>query len=199
MLEASIDTPQLFGLVLAGGQSSRMGKDKGLIDFYGKPQREYIFELLSKFCVQVFTSCKENANIPFFLNPISDQFKIESPLNGILSAFQKRKDVAWLTLPVDMPLINSSSIEYLIFHRSKDHFATCFFDSEEKNPEPLFTIWEPKAYVALEKFYNSGKVSPRDFLKQSFVKIIKLPDVSVLLNINSPEELQKFNITRSFR
>ncbi len=192
MTRQTMDNQQLFGLVLAGGNSSRMKKDKGLIAFYGKPQREYVFELLSKFCSEVFSSCKEINDIPSFLNPIPDQFNIESPLNGILTAFQKNSNVAWLTLPVDMPLIDAPTIQYLISHRSKDHVATCFFDSEGKNPEPLVTIWEPTAYVPLLEFYNSGKLSPRLFLKQSPVNTVKIPDSRALLNINSPEELLKF-------
>lgn len=188
----------LFGLVLAGGRSTRMKKDKGLVEFYGKPQREYMFELLKKFCDKVFTSCKTANDIPSSLNPMADQFNIESPLNGILTAFHSFSNVAWLTVPVDMPLIKADVIEYLISHRSENHLATCFFDSDGKNPEPLFTIWEHTASEPLLKFYASGKTSPRAFLKQSFVKIIKTPYPEILLNINSPEELQNFKNKHSF-
>jgi molybdopterin-guanine dinucleotide biosynthesis protein A len=191
------ESKHLLGLVLAGGRSTRMKKDKGLIEFYGKPQREYIFDLLSKFCFKVFTSCKKDNDIPISLNPVPDQFNIESPLNGILTAFHNYSNVAWLTVPVDMPLIDAGVIGYLISQRSQNHLATCFFDSEGKNPEPLFTIWERTAFEPLLKFYTSGKISPRDFLKQSPVKMIKIPDPQILVNINSVEELQHFKITHS--
>jgi molybdopterin-guanine dinucleotide biosynthesis protein A len=157
--------PPIFGLVLAGGTSSRMGYDKGLVDFYGKPQREYVFEMLEGICQKVFLSCKRGNDIPAKLNPLPDSLEMESPLNGIMSAFQLKSDVAWLTVPVDMPLINKSVLEYLIAHRVNSCTATCFVDSDGQNPEPLVTLWEPVAYPELQKFHDGGQTSPRKFLQ----------------------------------
>jgi molybdopterin-guanine dinucleotide biosynthesis protein A len=184
--------PQLFGLILAGGKSSRMGFDKGLIEFHGKPQREYLFKLLQQFCAQVFTSCKSSIDIPATLNPLVDQFDIESPLNGILSAFNYNPNVAWLTVPVDMPLVDEKNLAYLIGNRGHEHLATCFLDSEGKNPEPLLALWEEKSAIPLREFHKSGEISPRKFLKSSLVKIIKPVNANVLTNINSTDELKTF-------
>src|SRR6187402_3556555 len=103
----------LFGLILAGGKSARMGFDKGLIDYHGKPQRDYLRDLLGEYCDQVFTSCKKTNDLPLSCNPITDAFQIDSPLNGILSAFQFNKTVSWLTVPVDMPMVDGAIIQYL--------------------------------------------------------------------------------------
>ena len=65
---------ETLGLVLAGGLSTRMGTDKGLINYHGTPQREYLFELLSKVCHRVFTSCRIGQDVPAALNPIVDAF-----------------------------------------------------------------------------------------------------------------------------
>ncbi len=45
------------GIILAGGQSSRMGQPKSLLEYHGKPQYQYAAELLNSFCAQVFISC----------------------------------------------------------------------------------------------------------------------------------------------
>jgi molybdopterin-guanine dinucleotide biosynthesis protein A len=184
---------RVYALILAGGKSSRMGTDKSVIEYHGLPQREYLFKILSPVCDKVFLSCrKDDDQIPSHYNPIADQFSIESPLNGILSAFEHAHGVAWLTVPIDMPLIDAKTISYLIENRDAKKIATCFFDSEGKNPEPLFTLWEPAAYSLLKKFYHEGKISPRDFLKQSDIKVIPIQDKKVLTNINSEIELKKF-------
>lgn len=187
----------LYGLILAGGKSLRMRFDKGLINYHGKPQRDYLRDLLGKYCSEVFTSCKTAGNLPSSSNPIADIFQIDSPLNGILSAFQFNKTAAWLTVPVDMPMIDDAIIRYLVDHRDTSKTATCFFDSDGKNPEPLFTIWEPSAYLDLQQFYVDGKISPRDFLKQANVRIIAVPDAKFLININSEEDWMQFKKDRS--
>ncbi len=187
-----ISAKGLNGLILAGGKSSRMGQDKSLIQYHGVVQREYLFNLLKKFCSSVFTSCKVLGEIPDSLNPIADKFNFNSPLNGILTAFSHNTDSAWITVPVDMPLIDEKIIAYLIKKRDSRKIATCFFDSEGKNPEPLLTLWEKQAYPPLLEFYKAGNMSPREFLKQENTNMIEIPDQKALLNINSLEELEKF-------
>jgi len=186
----------IFGLVLAGGQSSRMGHDKGLIEFYGKPQREYVFDMLCNVCDNVFLSCKQDHDIPEKLHPLPDRFDVAGPLNGILTAFQQNSDCAWLTVPVDMPLIDQSVLEYLLQRRDTSRIATCFFDSDGINPEPLVALWEPHAYPLLKKSFYDGQDSPRKFLKQHHAHLIAAPDTRILVNINSPEQLEKFNRAR---
>ncbi len=180
----------LNGLILSGGRSSRMGKDKSLINYHGKPQRDYLIDLLKPFCDQVFISSSKNSKPPQTVIP--DHFDLDSPLNGILSAFHFDPFTAWLTVPVDMPNINSKAVEYLIKHRNEHKTATCFFDSEGKNPEPLFTIWEAKAKPLLFDFYNNGETSPRKFLLENDVCVLKAPTASMLLNVNTDEELKAF-------
>lgn len=182
----------LNGLVLAGGRSSRMGQDKSLIQYYDVSQREYLFTMLGNFCTTVYTSFKSLKGIPAHLNPLQDRFDFEGPLNGILTAFSHDPHVAWLTVPVDMPLIDVEAISYLLSKRDTNKVATCFFDSDGKNPEPLVTIWEPKSYPLLLDFFKAGRVSPRDFLKHEKTNIIEIPDRRVLMNINNPEGLEKF-------
>jgi molybdenum cofactor guanylyltransferase len=179
----------LNGLVLSGGKSSRMGKDKGLIDFHGKPQREYLFDLLSSCANEVYTSLNASQTIPAHLNPLTDEFDFQSPINGILSALKKDSQKAWLVVAVDMPNVNEKVLHYLISQRDKTKTATCFYNKETALPEPLLTIWEPAAFPLLLDFVKSGKISPRDFLNTHQVKLINPPDQNVLVNINSPDQL----------
>ena len=180
------------GLILAGGKSSRMGYDKSTIDYHGKPQREFLFDQLGKLCSKVFVSCKSNHQVPDQLNPLVDNFEIESPLNGILTALTHDPNVAWLVVAADMPKVTINSLEYLLDHRDPEKVATCFIDSEQKYPEPLLSIWEPKSLPLIKAFYEKGKISPRDFLKQSDILLVKPSLGNVSVNINTPEELKEF-------
>jgi molybdenum cofactor guanylyltransferase len=176
----------LYGLVLAGGRSTRMGTDKGLLVYHGKVQREHLFDLLSRFCEGVFTSCHAGQQLPEHLNPLVDTYDLKSPMNGILSAFQKFPDKAWLIVAVDMPYVDDRVLETLIRQRDRSKVATCFYNEVEKLPDPLLTIWEPVSYPMLLKTVKQGKISPRDFLATHGACMITPPDDKTLLNINSP-------------
>jgi molybdenum cofactor guanylyltransferase len=178
----------VYGLVLAGGRSVRMGTDKGLLDYKGKPQREHAFDLLSSICEQVFTSCRTEQNVPGFLHPIADSFDYSGPINGILSGMQTHPDKAWLILAVDMPFVDLAALEFLLNKRDKSKFATCFLHEAENFPEPLLTLWEPSAYPQLLAYAAAGNISPRIFLESNPVKIVKPADKKVLLNINYPKD-----------
>ena len=188
-MAVEMKSPVLHGLVLAGGRSSRMKKDKGLISYHNKPQREHLFELLSQCCEYVFTSCRKEQKIPSSLNPIYDAFNLESPLNGILSTFEKHLNVAWLAVAVDMPYVNENVLQFLIAHRNPAKVATCFYDSDGKLPEPLLTIWEPSAFIPLKTFWKEGGISPREFLIGHECEKLQYHDPQFHININTPEEL----------
>ncbi|HEX5168145.1 MAG TPA: molybdenum cofactor guanylyltransferase [Cyclobacteriaceae bacterium] len=179
------------GLILAGGKSTRMGRDKSLIDYHGKPQREFLFDLLLNFCAEVYVSCKENAEVPEKLNPLPDLFDMDSPLNGILSAFTMDRSVAWLTVAVDMPLVDRQTLDYLVLNRDAQKVATCFRDSDGSKPEPLLSLWEPKAFPLLQSFYAEGNISPRSFLQRRDVHLLSVPNKKILTNVNSIEDLNQ--------
>jgi molybdenum cofactor guanylyltransferase len=182
----------IYGLVLGGGSSSRMGQDKGLLEYHGKPQREYLFTLLDLFCEKVFLSAKENTLISESLNPIYDIFPIASPLNGLLSAIEHNATVSWLTVPVDMPFIDEEVIRFLLEQRDQTSMATCFFDSDGRLPDPLLCVWETHAFLPLQEYHKAGNISPRDFLIHHPVKMIQSPFPDLHTNINTPTELTRF-------
>jgi len=186
------NTAGICGLIFLGGKSSRMGINKGLLDFHGKPQREFLFELLNNFCDRVYSSCKQADDIPVSLNPLLDALELESPLNGIISAFRLNPSAAWLTVPVDMPFILDSTVAFLIRHRDTQKIASCFYDSEGNDPEPLFTLWEPDAYPLLEAHYQAGYRGIKPFLQHHDINLITPPDVRLHQNINSKDELAAY-------
>lgn len=176
------------GLVLAGGYSTRMGCDKGMLSYReGMPQRDYLFRLLGRYCSDVFTSCRKEQALPEGLNPLYDAYPIQGPLNGILSAFRYRR-AAWLVVAVDMPFVDDSAIEALITNRDSYACATCFFNNERNAAEPLAALWEPVALPLLVQFAEQGGRSPSKFLATHRVRMVDPPDPRMLLNINSPAD-----------
>ena len=189
MIIADHSTPDIYGLILTGGHSTRMGIDKSLIHYHGKPQREYLFELLGKFCSTVFTSCRKEQHVPPTLNPLYDQSEIRSPMNGILSAFHFSANVSWLIVAVDMPYVDEMALTALLENRDGNKLATCFLNEEVMLPEPLLALWEPAAFPWLSEFTRNGNTSPRDFLKTHPIHCIPPPDNKMLTNFNYPHQI----------
>jgi molybdenum cofactor guanylyltransferase len=184
-------------LILAGGESSRLDTDKSLLQFFGRPsQREFLFDLLSKYCETVHP-CRNADHVPVEFNPLPDHYEYKSPLNGIITALESFPDDTWLSVPVDMPNVDAAVIDFLITHRDENCVATCFYDSDEKFPEPLLAIWEPRALPLLRSFQLTGKKSPREFLMANKVKILKSPFAGLHVNINTVEDLKKYQQSQS--
>jgi molybdenum cofactor guanylyltransferase len=182
----------ILGLVLSGGRSTRMGLDKSMIDYHGQPQLEHMVALLSKVCAEVYVSVRKDQKIRDGMRPLPDAFETPGPMNGILTALSKFPDRAWLIVAVDMPNIDASAIQMLVSKRDESKLATCYFNANENLPEPLLTLWEPAARSPLEVFVASGKISPREFLASNDVNVVHPKNISILLNINSPDEYDKF-------
>jgi len=182
------NTPPLKGLVLAGGKSQRMGFDKGNINYNGKPQREYLADLLDEFCIETFISTNEKIDSRYVL--INDSFLNLGPYSGILSAFREDPNAAWVTVATDIPLLDKESLNFLIQNRNTSKLATCFHNPETNFPEPLITIWEPKAYPQLLKFLSIGYSCPRKVLINSEIEELNFDRPTVLKNANTPEEME---------
>jgi molybdenum cofactor guanylyltransferase len=161
-----------------------MGRDKSGIVVHGKPQREYLLDELNAVCKRSFISSKHDAP-----GVIVDSFNIDSPLNGIISAFHYAPGVAWLAVAVDMPYVDRKVLSMLIDARNPGKLATCFYNKETNLPEPLLTIWEPASLEPLRKFAEAGRISPRDFLSQHSVHLLEPPDPKVFYNMNTPGDI----------
>jgi len=181
----------LNALILIGGKSSRMGTDKGLLNYHGKPQREYLFDLAKKYCTEVYFSCR--AEQKFSEQSIIDTYTL-GPMGGILSAFDFNPTIAWLIVACDMPLIDENSFKALINHRNKEKIATAFLNLETNAPDPLFTIYEPKALQLLTKYVEAGNKSPKNFLQNNDTEIIAFDKPIFLKNVNTKEEFERIKI-----
>jgi len=177
------------GLVLAGGKSSRMGKDKTQLTYHGKSQRDYAVELLEKNLLTTYVSVAHNQELVSH-EFIQDKFIDLGVFGAICSAFQQDPNKAWLVLATDLPFVNDEIIQLLLRHRDPKKIATAVKGKSKEFVEPLITIYEPKAYPILLSYLAQGYSCPRKVLINSDVEIIEVDD-DLIRNINTPEEYQK--------
>jgi molybdopterin-guanine dinucleotide biosynthesis protein A len=184
----------VWGLILAGGKSSRMGKDKGLLHYHNKPQRDYIFEQLNDLLPSTYLSLRSDQKDDY-LNlgyVIYDENIVKGPFNGLLSAHHKFPDVAWLVIACDLPLMNKEGLTFLLEHRDPNSIATALTRSDSDLPEPLAAIWEPKGLQLAETYLKNAISScPRKFLINHNCHSIAALTDEWLENANNPEDFEK--------
>ncbi|MBF0522373.1 MAG: NTP transferase domain-containing protein [Candidatus Omnitrophica bacterium] len=183
-----------YGLVLVGGRSRRMKKDKALLDYHGQKQFEHCYHLLGHFCEKVFLSVREEQEKQkrFQKYPmIVDQINDIGPLGGILSAFELDDQVPWIVLACDLPFVTEQTLKNLIKTRDPQKIATSYLSVHDGLPEPLCAIYEPSAKKCLSKFLKKNIFCPRKILIQSNAQLIPLRQKAALDNINSRQDYDK--------
>lgn len=183
----------LWGLVLSGGQSRRMGRDKALLEREGKSALERAVELLGRHVERVLVSVRpDQADDPerCRFEQIVDRYAGIGPAAGILSALERHPDVSWLVLACDLPNADDRTLEFLLRHRSDRPF-TAFRSSHDGLPEPLCAIYRPTARAIVAGFVEQGVVCPRKMLIRSDTELLDLPDPDALDNVNTPEDLER--------
>lgn len=185
---------KLFGLVLSGGKSTRMGQDKGAIQYHDLPQREHLYNLLSKVCTRTFLSIRKDQTdeISTDMDTIIDQDKYKGPFNGLLSAHSIYPEVAWFVIACDLPLIDLNAMNQLINLRDTSKIATAFATRESGLPEPLAAIWEPGGLTrSIDYLQHAASSCPRKYLINSDIKLVFPKDDIVLMNANSEEDYRE--------
>ncbi|HEY0802965.1 MAG TPA: NTP transferase domain-containing protein [Steroidobacteraceae bacterium] len=184
----------LYGLILAGGSSTRMHRDKAALEYQGKSQLDRAFELASRHVTKVFVSVRANQT----LDParaqrpmIVDSVAGEGPIAGIRSAFAAHTEAAWLVLACDLPFLSDAVIEFLLHERDAAALATAYNSAHDGLPEPLCAIWEPSAAAALADYQAGGGHCPRKFLIRHGARLLEPKDARALDNVNTPEEYRQ--------
>jgi molybdopterin-guanine dinucleotide biosynthesis protein A len=184
-------TSALFGLVLAGGASTRMRTDKAALQYHGQPQLRWAFELASQVCAATFVSVRpdqrDDATRASFPQIVDRQPGI-GPIAGISAALLEHPKAAWLVLACDLPFLTERTLQHLIAHRDPHKIATAYRSAHDGLPEPLCAIWEPAAREPLLAYIATGKQCPREFLINSNAALLDLPERQALDNVNTVEE-----------
>lgn len=184
----------VYGLVLAGGESRRMGQDKALLVRHGQSQLAYLTELLGQVTERVFVSTRsaqQHDEERSRYDQIIDRYENIGPMAGILSALEEHPGVDWLVVACDLPNIDESTLRLLLEQRSEELPFTAFRSSHDGLPEPLCAVYRAGSDVILRKFVADGVVCPRKVLLRSATELLDQPDPGALDNINTPDDLEQ--------
>lgn len=171
-----------FGLVLAGGRSSRMGMDKATLLIDGITLLQRSKALLSQVGVQQVLISGDSG-----LNGIPDVYPDSGPLGGIHAALlHAQHDL--LIVPVDMPLLSGELLLSLLPDEPKvlvSHF--------HHHPLPLFVRFHGDVIAYLESVLSSdGNKKIRGLFQAVPCLELPCPDESLMVNVNTPDQWTDF-------
>ncbi len=180
----------VYGLLLSGGASRRMQRDKAQLSYAGEPQLLRAWRLLSAVTQRAFVSVRQDQRddpLRGGLPQIVDRYDAIGPAAGILSAQQAHPEAAWLVLALDLPLLDADTLQQLLAERDPGGEATAFSSRFDGLPEPLCALWEPSSHGLLKQRVEAGNYCPRKALIQLRTRLLPAPG-NALDNINTPEE-----------
>lgn len=187
-----MNTPPLYGLVLAGGRSTRMQRDKAAIEYRpGETQLDTAMKLLAGRVARAFVSVRPdqaNEAARSRYPTIVDRGETQGPIAGISAALTEYPAAAWLVLACDLPYLDARTLDVLIAARDATRSATAFKSSHDRLPEPLCAIYEPRAREAIAAHIAAGKNCPRKFLINADILLLEQPDPRALDNANTVAE-----------
>jgi molybdopterin-guanine dinucleotide biosynthesis protein A len=189
---------KLYGLLLAGGRSKRMGCDKAtLIHPDGRSLAQRGLDLLGGICERVLLSVRSDQDFPFSEGGnVSILREPEGsdggPLLGIVMAMRAEPHVDWLVIACDLPRLDQASLEYLVKAHEPDEMFLAYQSEHDDQPEPLCAYYSALAKPILEAALAHERLSPRDLLKENHCRLISATDRGVLANANTPDEWLEF-------
>jgi molybdopterin-guanine dinucleotide biosynthesis protein A len=183
-----LKTSEIQGVILAGGKSKRIGKNKAFLTLNGKFFIIHSLEKLKEIFNDVIIISDEVDKFSFLgVKVFPDIIKDAGPLGGIYTALMNiEKDYAFI-VPCDMPLLRVSAIKEIIKHASKNKIVIGFSENEIY---PLLGIYPKKFKNDLKNYILKGGRKVMEFI-ESF-KMVKKVDLSkfkeYLINVNTPSD-----------
>ena len=181
----------VYGLLLAGGHSSRMRRDKAALEYHGRSQLAHAFDTLAAAVERAFVSVRpDQVDDPVrrAYPQVVDRREDLGPLAGILAAQAMQPEAAWLVLACDLPFLDTRTLAHLLAARDSAGLATAYRSAHDGLPEPLCAIYEPRSAAALAAWADAGRHCPRKFLIESSVRLLEPLDARALDNVNSTDE-----------
>lgn len=190
-------------IILCGGRSTRMGKDKGSLLFKGKPMIQHIIDVANEVAdeiIIVLRDTKQVSEYNKFLKKrknnllVTDEIKDQGPLIGILTGLNHiRSDEAQI-LPCDSPYIIKKFILMMFNTIKNSDFDAVVPIWDDGHIEPLHSIYKKNNINIIEELIKNGKKDVSSLIKSLNVKYVDIkeldPSGMSFKNVNMLKDLK---------
>ena len=189
-MPASNSLPACSVLLLSGGRGQRMGgRDKGLVQWRGRPLIAWLHDLTRPLSDDLIISCNRNNEhyAPYADQLVADAVQdFQGPLAGIRAGMAAARHEQMLVLPCDAPLVDRALIESLLAHAGSQPVVI----RQGSYWQPLFCLLPTRLKDDLEHVWQSGERSPQRWFGRLSPIAVDCPlEDGRLANLNTPETL----------
>ncbi len=187
----------ITGIILSGGKSSRMGKEKGLCKFKGKELVQYAIDVLAPFCKSIIIIANNNQYEKFEHKVFADEIKDIGPIGGIYTGLFHTETEDNFILSCDMPMISHELIEYILLNRKHKQIVVPDFGGYF---EPLCAFYRGNIFPQLKKTIDEQNYKLADFIKTTDFEKLKIDKQLdffhplLFANINSEKEIKELGL-----
>jgi len=174
---------QIPCIIFAGGKSSRMGRDKALVEFDSIPLAYYQYKRLKKLFQKVYISTKTD-KFDFSAPLILDSSKEFAPIFSFVDILKKFP--TFFAISVDTPFVDKEIIETLLNTPLED--ATV---AKTSKPQPLIGVYNSSILPIFEEGIRKGELKLNQLLKRARVKFVPFKEDYRFLNLNYPTDLKR--------
>jgi molybdopterin-guanine dinucleotide biosynthesis protein A len=172
--------PGVWGYVLAGGGSTRFGRDKALVKIDGKSMLLRMCELLRDVCGDERVVVAPGKHADLNVTTLADRWPGEGPLGGIITALRATAETGnvreWnLIVGCDMPFLTREWLSYLA-ERALASPAEVVVPRSANGLEPLCACWRGSQTETLQRAFDGGIRKVTEAMKQLQMEIIDESD-----------------------
>jgi molybdopterin-guanine dinucleotide biosynthesis protein A len=178
------------GYILAGGKSSRMGSDKGLLLLENKQFVTYIFDALSEVCNSIIVVTSNHEYNKLGLKTIEDCIPNKGPVGGIYTVLKNTSTDLNLIISVDAPFVTSELLQWMLSnHKLEDQITLLTNQGKEI---PLIAIYNSNLEPVFKKALDQDQLKLRDLVHSVKSNVLQVPEEfkNQIQNINTKEEYQ---------
>lgn len=187
---------KLTAIILAGGKSSRMGTDKGLVLLNGKPMIQHIIEAVQKTEINDILIISNNLAYKQFGLPVySDIIKESGPLGGIYTGLVNSTTSRNMILSCDIPFINDEVMNVLLEDQSQSPITVLKY---KDRIHPLIGIFNTSIIPDIQEQISKNNLKVRELVQSKNATIIdlekKIPELKshVVANVNTKNDLKEY-------
>ena len=195
-------------IILCGGQSRRMGQDKGSMIIQKKPMIKHILSTLNHEINEAVIVLNDKNRIDKynqFINPedydyrikfVEDKIKNKGPMPGIMTGLENISSQYSLILPCDSPYVTKKYIKTIFNEITEGYQAIVpYHDNENKlkTSEPLHSIYNKNIISEIEKLISEDTLHIKGLIEKITTKFVLIDNKKILKkefrNLNRPEDI----------